>query len=117
MPDNAQMTVAQAEDAVAALTGDAAKVARLLAACLNAEAAFHMLGCKSPKRRTGFLPVGVRTLVEIEDLLKSMPTEAALVRTSMAFACEFCGMPAETGNDDIWICEGCIERSEASSAG
>lgn len=104
-----KMTVAEAEDAVGALTGDAAKVAHLVAACLNAEAALHMLGCKSPKRRTGFLPVGVQTLVEIEDLLATMPVETTLVRTSMAFACECCGMPAESGNDDIWICDRCMK--------
>lgn len=106
------MTVTAAEQAVSELTGDAAKVASLVAACLNAEAAFHMLGCKSPKRRSGFLPVGVQTLVEIEDLLASMPEEVALVKASMAFACESCGLPAETGSDDCWICEQCLTSAQ-----
>lgn len=107
------MTVEEAERAVGELTGEAAKVASLLAACLNAEAALHMLGCKVPKRRTGFLPVGVQTLVEIEDLLATMPVEVALVKASMAFACDFCGMPAETGTGDGWICEACFARATA----
>lgn len=110
-------TVAEAEQAVSELTGDAAKVARLLAACLNAEAAFHMLGCRAPKRRTGFLPVGVQTLVEIEDVLASMPAEAALVKASMAFACDFCGMPAESGTDDGWICDACCRRGGDDDGG
>jgi hypothetical protein len=110
--DPAALTVAQAEELVAALTGDAAKVALLLRTCLNAEAALHMLGCKVPKRRTGFLPVGVQTLVEIEDVLASMPAEADLVRTSMALACEFCGMAAEFGTDDCWVCSECLALQE-----
>lgn len=109
-----KLTVAEAEQAVAALTGDASKVADLIACCLNAEASFHMLGCKSPKRRTGFLPVGVQTLVQIEDLLALMPSEVALVKASMAFACDYCGMPAETGADDGWICEACYQKADAS---
>lgn len=104
-------TVAEAEDAISALSGDAAKVARLIAACVNAEAAFHMLGCHAPKRRTGFLPVGVQTLVQIEDLLATMPAETALVRASMAFACDICGMPAISGNDDCWVCDRCLSAS------
>lgn len=105
-------TVEEAERAVGELTGDAAKVASLVAACLNAQAAFRMLGCKVPKRRTGFLPVGVQTLVGIEDLLATMPEEVALVKASMAFACELCGMPAETSSGDFWVCEGCIQKAE-----
>lgn len=105
MPD---LTVTEAEERVAALTGDAAKVAALVRTCLNAEASLHMLGIQSPKRRTGFLPVGVLTLVEIEDLLATMPEETALVKASMAFACECCGRPATSGNDDVWFCDACI---------
>jgi hypothetical protein len=106
-----QITVDEAERQVAELTGDAAKVASLIAACLNAEAALHMLGCQSPKRRTGFLPVGVQTLVEIEDLLATMPAEVALVKASMSFACEWCGRPAETSAGDGWICDACYAEA------
>jgi hypothetical protein len=109
------VTVNEAIDARGELTGDAARVANLIAACLNAEAALHMMGCKSPKRRTGFLPMGVQTLVEIEDLLAAMPAEVALVKASMAFACEFCGAPAESGGDDYWICEACFARAEGEA--
>lgn len=105
------LTVDQAERAVGELTGDAAKVASLIAAALNAEAALHVLGCKSPKKRTGFLPVGVQTLVEIEDLLATMPQEVALVKASMAFGCDYCGKPAESGTDDGWICDGCYAEA------
>ncbi len=112
-----KLTVDQAERAVGELTGDAAKVASLVATCLNAEAAFHMLGIKaptSPRKRKGFLLVGVQTLVEIEDLLATMPDEVALVKASMAFACDFCGMPAEHGHDDGWFCEACCAPSRHS---
>ena len=109
-----ERTVEQAEREVGSLTGDAAKVAGLIATCLNAEAALHMLGFKSPKRRTGFLPVGVMTLVELEALLATMPEEVAMVKVSMAFACDFCGMPAESGGDDCWVCDACIAKSQAA---
>lgn len=109
-----KMTVDQAVEVRSQLQGDAAKVANLIDACLNAEAAFHMLGCKlpPPKKRKGFLPVGVQTLVQIEELLATMPEEVALVRASMAFACDFCGKPAEAGGDDGWICEECIQQQD-----
>lgn len=110
------LTVDQAANVVGELTGDAAKVASLVSACLNAQAAFHMMGCKAPKRRTGFLPVGVQTLVQIEDLLATMPAEVALVKASMAFACECCGMPAETSSGDCWICEGCYAAPPKSES-
>lgn len=111
-----ERTVEQAEREVAALTGDAAKVALLVAACLNAEAALHMLGFKSPERRTGFLPVGVQSLVEIEKVLAEMPDEAALVKDSTAFPCEGCGSPAETSSDDCWWCDGCIAGASVDAA-
>ncbi len=89
-------------------------MAKLVEVCLNAEAAFHMLGCKSPKKRTGFLPVGVQTLVQVEDVLASLPDETALVSASMAFACECCGCPATSGHDDVWVCDHCIARMNAA---
>ena len=111
----AKPTVAEAIDAISGLTGDAANVAALVAACLNAEAAFRMMGLKLPKRRGGFLPAGVLTLVEINALLEKMPEEVALVKASMAFACEYCGRPAHSGDDDIWICDECLDEANAST--
>ena len=68
-----------------------------------------MMGCKVPKSRKGFLPVGVLTLVQIEDLLKTMPEETALVKAAGAFSCELCGCPAESGGEDCWICDDCLK--------
>lgn len=102
------MTVQEAIDARAAMTGASKQVHDLIECCLNAEAAFHMMGCEVPKRRSGFMPVGVLTLTQITDLLATMPSEADLVRASMAFGCEMCGAPAESSCEDGWICEGCI---------
>lgn len=111
-----ERTVKQAEREVAEKTGDAAKVAYLVAACLNAGAALHMLGFKDPKRRPGFLPVGVQSLVEIEKVLAEMPDETALVKDSMAFPCEGCGRPAETASDDCWWCDECVSEAAADAA-
>lgn len=110
MSEETRMTVQEAIDARAAQTGETKAVHDLIECCLNAEAAFSMMGCKAPKRRDGFLPVGVMTLVQIGDLLATMPDEAALVKASMAFACEYCGNPAETCSDDCWICDECHLR-------
>lgn len=110
------LTVDQAIEARALLLGDAAKTADLIEACLNAEAALRMLGCKVPKRRTGFLPVGVQTLVQIGNLLATMPAEVALVKASVAFACEYCGKPAETSGEDFWICEDCYALAAADTS-
>jgi len=107
-------TVNEAEQAIAELTGDAAKVAALLAATLNSSASLRMLGCKVPKRRRDFLPIGVQSLVEIEDLLATMPAEVALVKASMAFPCDWCGMPAETGAGDGWVCDACYAKATAA---
>jgi hypothetical protein len=105
-----ERTVAQAEQEVAALTGDAAKVADLIAVCLNAEATFSMMGVKADRGK-GFKRSEVLTLTQIEDLLATMPDEVGLVKASMAFACEMCGKPAETGNDDCWICDDCLAKA------
>lgn len=104
-----QTTVQAAADQIAAMTGDERRVALLAEACLNAEAAFQMLGFKPAKGR-GFRPVGVMSLMGIQDALATIPEQAALVRTSMAFACECCGMPAESGNDDCWTCDACAAQ-------
>ena len=108
------MTVQEAIAARAAQIGDVKRAHDLIECCLNAEAAFTMLGHKRPRSTKGFLPVGVLTLVQIQDLLATMPEETALVKASMAFGCEFCGMPAESGNDDCWMCDACVEEANAA---
>lgn len=109
------MTVQEAIDIRAAAPVELKRTHDLIECCLNAEAAFHMLGCKVPKRSDGFLPIGVQTLVQITDLLATMPAETALVKASMAFSCEYCGDPAETGSDDCWVCDDCYQKARQSS--
>ena len=76
-----------------------------------------MMGHKRPMDTTGFLPVGVLTLVQVQDVLARMPQETALVRASMAFGCELCGKPAQTGDEDCWFCTACVESMEAADHG
>jgi hypothetical protein len=109
------LTVKAANDVREAATGTAKAAFDLIECCLNAEAAFQMLGFKVPKRRGGFLPVGVQTLVQITDLLATMPEQADLVRTSMAFSCELCGKAAEISSDDCWFCDACVERANGEA--
>lgn len=106
------MTVEEAVSARAALSGDKAKIADLLDCCLNAKAALQMMGAKIKKGR-GFQPVGALTLKQIGEVLESMPEEAALVATSLAFACEYCGNAAETAGEDFWICNACYAKAAA----
>jgi len=111
-----RLTVSAAEERIAAMTGERRNVHDLIAACLNAEASFRMMGCKRPKNTKGFLPVGVQTLVHIQDLLAMMPAETALVKASMAFACEGCGRPAQHGDGECWTCDDCIEADDEALA-
>ena len=110
------MTVAEAEQERENAHPDAKHLFDLIDCCLNAEAALTMLGAKRVKAKRGlhFTPVGALTLAQIDEVLARTPQATALVKASMAFACDYCGCPAEMGTDDGWICEACFEHASAA---
>lgn len=103
-------TVAEAVQEREKAHPDAQQVFDLIECCLNAEAALMMMGAKRVpgNRRLHFKPVGALTLEQIDEVLARTPDATALVKASMAFECDYCGCPAETGTEDGWICEQCF---------
>lgn len=113
----ATMTVAEATQIREQASEAEKHVYDLIDCCLNAEAALTMLGAKrvKPRRRHHFRPAGAMVLDQIDQVLATSPVMTALVKASLAFGCDYCGKPAETGTDDGWICEACIQAAQVAS--
>lgn len=112
------MTVAEAIEVRERASESEKHVYDLIDCCLNAEAALTMLGAKriKPKRGLHFRPVGAMALEQIDQVLATSPVMTALVKASIAFGCDYCGKPAETGTDDGWICEACLDLAQRAAS-